>query len=342
MPELRHDPIQHRWVIIASERGHRPTDFPPEILPPGDPASCPLCPGNEAETPPEIMAFRDGTARDEPGWDVRVVPNKFPALAIEGELDRRANGHYDRVNGIGAHEVIVESPTHDLPLAAQPTAHIQLVLQAYRERLRDLMNDTRLRYILIFKNHGAAAGASLHHSHSQLIATPVTPRTVAMELQTAREHFHLKERCLFCDLTYQELAQGERIVFADEHFVTFCPYASRFAYEMTLLPRRHAHDFSESNDELLGHLARHLKQVLTRMNYALGDPAYNFVLHTAPNTRGKVTRQGYWGTLPDDWHWHLEILPRLTKVAGFEWGTGFYINPTPPEEAAAHLRNAPD
>ena len=289
-------------------------------------------------TPPEILVLRSSEDPSHLRWRVRVVPNKYPALQIEGELERRGHGHYDRLNGIGAHEVIIETPVHDLALADQPIDQLTLVLRAYRERLRDLERDHRFRYILIFKNEGANAGASLYHSHSQVIATPVTPRTVAMELAAARDHFALKERCIFCDLLDQETREGHRVVCADDDFVTYCPYASRFPYEMTLMPRRHAHDFALTDDGMLQRLARHMKNSLQRMHAALDHPPYNFLLHTAPNTRSNTMRPGYWSTLPLDWHWHFEILPRLTSVAGFEWGTGFYINPTAPEDAAEHLR----
>lgn len=338
MPELRHDPIQKRWVIIASERGHRPMDFAPQNVQPQSEASCPFCPGHESLTPNEILAFRAVGGPNGPGWGVRVVPNRFPALMIEGELGRAAVGQYDRINGIGAHEVIIETPEHHKSLAELSPAQIALVLRAYRDRLADLMKDMRFKYIVVFKNHGPAAGASLQHSHSQLIATPVTPRTVAIELSAARDHFRLKERCIFCDILAQEIETRKRIVAMGPHYVTICPYASRFPFEMMLLPRRHQHDFSTLPDEALNQLAHHLKDILLRMNKSLGNPSYNFLLHTSPNSRAGIQRAEYWKTLEADFHWHIEILPRLTNVAGFEWGTGFYINPTPPEEAATYMR----
>ena len=334
MSELRHDPVQKRWVIIASERGLRPTDFH-EAPPAHEAVESPFTAGNEHLTGHEIWRWH---APGSPDWAVRVVANKFPALTIEGTLDRRADGQYDAICGVGAHEVIIESPRVEDSLATMPASHVLGVMYAWRERLRDLCGDPRLRYVLIFKNHGRAAGASLRHPHSQLIATPVTPRTVAMELQSARDHFRLKERCLFCDIMRHELAEQHRIVFVDEHFLTLCPYASRFPFEMHVLPRAHHHDFRDNSDEALAALVRHLKVVLARMNRALGNPAYNLMLHTAPNPRAEHNRANYWATLAADWHWHIEILPRLKRVAGFEWGTGFYINPTPPEDAARVLR----
>ena len=337
MPELRHDPVQRRWVIIATERARRPSDFAIEREAPGN-GRCPFCYGNEGTTPPEIRAFRQRPLANSSGWKVRVVPNKFPALRIEGDLERAAVGQYDRMNGIGAHEVIIETPDHDKDLADLPLEDIAEVLRMYRERLVDLQGDPRFRYILIFRNRGATAGASLAHAHSQLIATPVTPRTVANELQAAREHYNLKERCIFCDILHQELDTHSRIVAVDEDYVTWCPYASRFPFEMTIAPRRHQHDFAATDDVGLARLARHLREVLQRMRRSLNDPPYNYLIHTAPAFRSQSRRVGYWNTIELDWHWHIEILPRLTKTAGFEWGSGFYINPTPPEDAARFLR----
>jgi len=336
--ELRHDPVQKRWVIVAGARGLRPNDFMAREPQADAPDSCPLCAGRESLTPPTIATYTLPGTPAPSGWHVRVVPNKFPALQVEGELSRHAEGHYDRMMGIGAHEVVIETPQHGVKLSELPVEHVALVLRAYRDRIVDLMKDTRLRYVLVFKNAGAAAGASLAHSHSQIMATPITPRTVAMELDSARAHYQVKERCIFCDILKQELAAGLRVVVVDQFFVTHCPYASRFPFEMHLHPRAHHHDFSSLNDDFLLKMAHHLVEVLRRMNKALDNPPYNFLLHTAPSTLGRTPRRQYWDTLDADWHWHIEILPRITKTAGFEWGTGFYINPTPPEEAARCLR----
>ncbi len=338
MPELRHDPIQKRWVIIASERGRRPDDFPrlTESFPAG---FCPFCEGNEAKTPPEITAVRcNGRGSNQPGWEVRVVPNKFPALRIEGGLDRKGLGAYDRMNGVGAHEVIIETPRHDLNMADASVEHLEKIIRVYRERLVDLLRDFRFKYILIFKNYGAAAGASLAHPHTQVIATPVTPLTLAEELTSAKEHYQDKERCLFCDLIQQELESGERLVVSGEHFIAMAPFASRFPFEIVLAPRAHHHSFAEISDDMIHHLALTLKEVLLRIKKCLSDPAYNFLIHTIPNVKARPKRSTYWDTIEVDFHWHIELIPRLTRIAGFEWGTGFYINPTAPEEAAKYLR----
>ncbi len=340
MPELRHDPIQRRWVIISTERARRPSDFNITAEEP-IPDFCPFCGGNEDKTPPEIFAFRDkGTEPNSPGWKVRVVPNKFAALRIEGDLDRRGVGIFDVMNGVGAHEVVIETPDHTVNMADMPVEDLELVVKAYKLRLNDLKKDPRFRYILIFKNYGEVAGASLSHPHTQLIATPVTPKIVAQELDSAKNHYMLKERCLFCDVIDQEISSGERLIFENGDFVAIAPYASRFPFEVFLAPTRHSHDFGDIQEDQIGALCESLKDVLAKLKVSLSDPPYNFMLHTAPNTEAGPRRPGYWGTLEFDFHWHIEIIPRLTKVAGFEWGTGFYINPTLPEDAARYLREA--
>ena len=342
MPELRYDPIRSRWVIISTERARRAHEYiRPREKPKVDVRSCPFCYGNEAKTPPEVFVIApEGRQPNTSGWEVRVVPNKYPALRIEGELKREGLGIFDLVNGIGAHEVIIESPQHDVSLADLSVHHIQKVLIAYRERIRDLRKDVRFRYILVFRNHGGEAGASLSHPHSQLIATPIIPPVVVGELNTAREHYIRKERCIFCDLLKQELMLGDRIVYEDENYVEWTPFASAFPFETWLFPKKHLHDFALLNDDELLELARVLKDMLLRIKTVLGDPPYNMVLHTAPSPHPRPGREYYWSTLQYDYHWHIVLIPRLTRIAGFEWGSGLYINPTPPEEAAKYLREA--
>jgi UDPglucose--hexose-1-phosphate uridylyltransferase len=329
MPELRRDPVTGRWVIIAPERRRRPDDFRVDRLAGLGREHCPFCAGHEDLTPPEICAYRpNGSARDTAGWDLRVVPNKFPALKVEGGLDREGDGIYDRMNGIGAHEVIIETPDHDRRLATMSEVEIERILHAYRDRILDLKQDRRLRYILVFKNHGAAAGATLEHAHSQLIALPVVPDFVREEIDGARQHFASKERCVFCDMLRQDLVDGRRIVQENADIVAIAPYASRLPFETWLLPRRHGARFEEAGRPEIEGLARLLKAVLRRIDRALESPPYNLIVHSAPFSEDTS----------DCFHWHVELMPKLTRVAGFEWGTGFYINPTPPEEAAKVLR----
>jgi UDPglucose--hexose-1-phosphate uridylyltransferase len=328
MPELRKDPIIGRWVIISTERGKRPSDFviEPEKKKGG---FCPFCAGNEDKTPPEVLAYRKpGTAPNTPGWWVRVVSNKYPALRVEGDLHRRGEGIFDLMNGVGAHEVIIETPEHDKDLVDLPVEHIMDVLWAYHDRIVDLKRDDRLKYILIFKNHGSAAGASLEHTHSQLIATPIIPKRVVEEMEGYERYYEYKERCIYCDIIRQETENRKRIVTENEAFVSWEPFAPRFPFETWILPKRHALRFEEPKKDDYLYFARILKETLQRLKKALSNPPYNFIIHNSPL---QDTEEG-------ELHWHMEIIPKLTKVAGFEWGSGFYINTTPPEDAAQFLR----
>ena len=329
MPELRKDPVVGRWVIISTERARRPSDFVPAPAGRGAGGSCAFCPGQEDRTPAEILALRPvESAPNSPGWTLRVIPNKFPALRIEGELEPSGEGLYDRMSGVGAHEVIIETPDHHQTLAGLGEARIAEVLGAYRERILDLEKDPRIQYVMVFKNHGEAAGASLEHPHSQLIATPIVPIMVEEELEGAERHFRLKKRCIWCDIIRQERRGGGRIILESDGFVALAPFAPRFPFETWILPAAHRAGFEETEATELRPLGRLLGEVLRRMGKVLGDPPYNYMLHSAPLRTAGL----------DHFHWHLEIIPKLTRVAGFEWGTGFFINPTPPEEAARYLR----
>ncbi|MEW5993650.1 MAG: galactose-1-phosphate uridylyltransferase [Candidatus Zixiibacteriota bacterium] len=329
MPELRKDPVIGRWVIIATDRARRPNSFAP-VTRSESPRLCPFCQGHEDSTPPEILAYRrPGTEPNKPGWTLRVFPNKYPALMVEGSLTREPHGLYDKMNGIGAHEVIIETEHHARDMVEMSDDEVRNVFWAYRERMMDLERDQRLQYIVVFKNHGEAAGASLEHSHSQLIATPIIPKRVIEELNGARRYFDFKERCVFCDIIYEELKDKERIVRDYDSFLAVQPFAPRFPFETWLLPKTHQSSYLEMSESDFTVLARSFKDILHRLKTALNDPPYNYALHTRP-----VSREHH-----EYYHWHFEIIPKLTKVAGFEWGSGFYINPTPPEEAAAYLRN---
>ena len=330
MPEFRKDPVTGRWVIIATDRSRRPADFSrQQVIPKGD-RFCPFCPGNEQKTPPEVLAYRQSGGLNEPGWTLRVVPNKFPALRVEGDFDRQGEGLYDKMNGIGAHEVIIEAPEHNVTLGEMPEKRAEDIFWAIRDRFLDLKKDLRMRYILAFKNHGEAAGATLEHSHSQLIALPVMPRRVQEELEGAKRYYDLKERCIFCDILRQEINTGSRVVLETEHFLAVCPYAARFPFEIWVLPRRHFSNFEDSDVPTFHNLGWVMPVLVREIDKVLERPAYNVMIHTAP-----LQEHG----LPY-YHWHMELIPKLTKVAGFEWGTGFYINPTPPEESAKFLREA--
>jgi UDPglucose--hexose-1-phosphate uridylyltransferase len=340
MPELRYDPLEHRWVIIATERAARPSDLADKTKY-NSVKVCPFCEGHETSTPPEIWAYRDPkTPPNSPGWDVRVVSNKFPALKIEAKGKRIGVGYYDMIEGAGAHEVIIETPEHELGLPDLPPSHIKWILLAYRERIKDLYKDPRFRYALVFKNHGQRAGASLAHPHSQLIATPIVPRNVFIKLDAARNHYETKERCLICDLIQQEISTGSRIIAKENGFVAIAPYASRFPFEVFIAPIEHNHNYADISNDDLEKFSHFFKDILFRIKKILSDPPYNFVLNTSPNTEAQPKRPDQWGTLKYDYHWHIDIIPRVVRIAGFEWGSGFYINPSVPEEAAKYLRES--
>lgn len=330
MPELRQDPITGTWVVIATERAKRPSDFRRPAEQRKGTEACPFCYGNEALTPPEIMAYRPSGERDTPGWTVRVVPNKFPALAIEEQpagVDL-GDGFYRRQAGYGAHEVIVESPAHESDLSTHSPDQLKAIVYALRDRFSDLRRDRNLRYIQIFKNHGASAGASLEHPHFQLIATPVIPSAVAKELDGSLRHYERTGDCIYCNLIQREYLDGERLVDSNGSFLAFCPYSSRSPFETWIVPREHQSDFDALSDAQADALARLLKETFARVLGSLNNPPFNLVLHTAPTD---LEASEYY-------HWHIEVVPRLTIFAGFELGTEVYINPTPPETAAQYLK----
>ncbi len=328
MPELRKDPVLGRWIIIAKERGKRPTDF---IInkPETKGGFCPLCPGNEKTTPAEVLGYGPADRKpNTPNWEVRVVPNKYPALVIEGDLQKEGEGLYDKMNGIGAHEVVIETPNHDETFANLPPSRLIKIFHAFRDRIHDLEKDPRFKYVMIFKNHGRAAGASLEHSHSQLVALPILPRMIVSELAGAKSYYRYKERCIYCDIIRQELNERKRLVCENEHFLVITPYAPRSPFEMWLLPKRHTSRYAHQSPEMFTALSEIFSEVMRRLDACIPNVPYNFVMHTSP-LRTKDLKY---------YHYHFEIMPKLTNIAGFEWGSGFYINPTPPEDAAKFLR----
>ncbi|NLO92390.1 MAG: galactose-1-phosphate uridylyltransferase [Elusimicrobia bacterium] len=329
MPELRKDPIMGRWVIVSTERNSRPSDYKfPADLGSDDTANCPFCPGNEHLTPPEILAYHPpGRKPNTRDWWVRVIPNKYPALRIESEPNRKGEGMYDRMGGFGAHEVIIESPAHNVQWGDMSEKSLRDVIWAFRDRTIELKKDTRIRYVLIFKNHGRAAGATLSHPHSQLIGLPMVPIRVQQEMIGAKNYYAYKERCVFCDIVSEELASGKRLIGSNEHFVSLAPYASRFPFETWIIPAQHSCHFETINEKEADSLASILKLSLKKISSHLGNPPFNMTIHSTPI--------GELGT--PHYHWHIEIMPKLTHVAGFESGSGFYINPMPPETAAELL-----
>ncbi len=336
MPELRKDPIIGRWVIISTERGKRPHDFKKVEEPAENPAECPFCAGREDSTPPEILALRSQGKPNGPGWQVRVIPSISPFLKRDAELWRKGIGLFDLIGARGSHEVVIETPQHIANMADLDSSQIEAVFSAYIQRTKELEKDEAIKYVLIFKNYGYKAGGSkIRHSRSQIIATPVNLKRVKEELEGARRYYDYHERCIFCDIIRQELEDGRRVVLEEDGIVAITPFAPRFPFEVWILPKKHRPDFSRIDEEEKKNLAAVLKKILTKLKSLLNDPPYNYVFHTAPFRR---EHKGYWTTIEDDYHWHIEIIPRLTQVAGFEWGTGFYICPVPSEEAAKYLR----
>lgn len=330
MPELRKDPILGAWVIIARERAKRPSDFarrPPEKRKGQE--TCPFCYGREDQTPPEVLAYRPAEGEpNTPGWSVRVVPNKFPALDPQEQLFSREVGPFTLLSGRGVHEVIIETPEHEASLVTYPREQLELVWRAIIERYQALARDPDLRYIQIFKNHGALAGASLEHPHFQLVATPLIPPLIQQELDASYRYYTARHRCIYCDVIELEERENQRTVEKNESFLIFCPYASRAPFEFWLLPRRHKSHFFLLTPSELRDLASILQEIMGRLVASLADPPFNLMLHTAPVDLEPT----------EYYHWHLEVVPRLTVWAGFELGTGVYINPTPPEVAAKFLQ----
>ena len=333
MSEVRRDIVTDTWVIIDTENDTIPK-MP--VRESGITKECPFCAGQESRTPNEILAIREGGAPNEPGWRVRVIPNINPILMIEGELEKSGVGVYDMVAGIGANEVIVETPQHITNFFELSEEQVRLVLGVYRQRIEDLHKDKRMRYILVFKNHGPLAGAStMTHTHSDLIALPATPVRVKQKLSGAQEYYSYKERCLFCDIIQQEIEMGDRLVFQSDSFVVIAPYASRFPFEILILPKRHCYTYKEINEREVGDLAHTLKRICKTVYDVLDDPPFNLILCDSPNLLPKAS---YWATIRSDFHWHIEITPRLYRTTGFELGTGFYINHMAPEKAAGIMR----
>ena len=334
MPEMRQDPTTKEWVIIATERAKRPHDFRkggPSPEKPAYKADCPFCPGNEHMTPPETLAYRKGGIPNGSGWWVRVVPNKYPALVSVGSLERKEEkGFFRKMDGVGLHEVVIGSPIHNQLFPLLDDYHVSETLLAYRERYLALRQDPRIKLIIIFKNHGISAGTSLEHTHSQIVATAVVPSNIRKKLVEAARHYDDYGCCVYCDLVEEERSFGKRIVLETEKFVVLHPFASRFPFETWIVPKIHQASFGDITPDESGEFARVLKTTLFKIYSKLNDPDYNYVIHTAP-----VKDEG-----EDYYHWHLQIIPRLTTTAGFEMGSGIYINVSFPEETASFLRDA--
>lgn len=327
MGELRRDPVVNRWVIIDTERAQREALFQMELCAPIPASECPFCPGREAQGDEVFALGKPGRGANQPGWWIRVIPDKYPILSREGTAARRSEGIFDLMNAVGVHEVVVETPEHHKGWPELDDPQVERILSIYRTRSLDLRKDDRLRQIVIVKNHGSAVSA-FQHPHSLLIALPTVPKELEEEIQGAAYHFRQTQRCIYCDVIEQEVQMGKRVIQYSARFVALAPFASRFPCEVWVLPTQHAADYVTIADDALLELARLLKAILGRLEELIQHFSCSIILHTAPLHQD----------VQAIYHWHLELLPKTTKVAGFEWGTGFFINPVPPEEAASRLR----
>ncbi|MGA3165708.1 MAG: galactose-1-phosphate uridylyltransferase [Terriglobia bacterium] len=327
MPELRHNILTREWVIIATERAKRPEDFVkkkkekkplPTFVP-----TCPFCPGNEKLTPPETYVVPGDS-----GWRVRVTPNKFPALSYQGELRRSIQGIQRTVTGVGIHEIIVDTPDHSKTTALLDDAQVEIIIQTYLNRFSFASRDPRIEQVTLFKNHGEAAGTSLEHTHSQMVAAPVITAQLRDRFINALTHFDEFGECIYCHVLDQELAGSTRIVYESEHFVAFVQFAALTPFSMLIMPRRHMACFSEIKDAEAVDLAHNLRRTLAKLYRGLDDPDFNYTIRTAPSEYVGVRYV----------HWYVSIIPRLTKMAGFELGSGMFINVSLPEENASFLR----
>ncbi len=323
MPELRKDPVTGTWVILSPERKIRPQFYLEER------ENCPFCEGNESMTPPEIYAIRDKHAEaNRPGWKLRVIPNKYPALRVEGDLNKRGEGFYDKMNGIGAHEVVIETPSHSKGMDELEDEQVSDIFLTFKRRILDLKRDIRFKYIQVFKNHKRMGGATIPHPHSQMVALPIIPARVKERLMRAEAHFKAKDRCLFCDIIHYEQEYHKRILVENSDYIVMSPFAPKLPFELVLYPKSHAASFEETGDSMMLSLAVVFRETISRINKSLEHPAYNLMLHNSSFDRD----------CKDYFHWHLELVPVITGTGGFELSTYSYINPTPPEEAIEILK----
>jgi UDPglucose--hexose-1-phosphate uridylyltransferase len=332
MPQLRQDVITGRWVAVATERARRPDSFTQaakEAVAAKD--VCPFCPGHESMTPPEVLSYRTPDSKpDGPGWWVRVVPNLYAAFRMEpdGQTGGDMRGWVQR-DARGACEVLISSPDHKASTPALPRKQVEEIVQSYLDRYRHHAQDARLEYVLILYNHGRPAGASLEHPHSQLYAIALLPPAIREEIAGAERFYKERGECVFCRVLERERQSGSRVVMENQHFTVFCPYAARTPFETWIVPRAHQASLPEMSDEQKAAFADALQSTLGSLLQGLNDPPFNYFIHSAP-LKGDYSRE---------YHWHLELIPKLSIAAGFELGTGMWINVVKPEESAAFLRD---
>ena len=329
MSHLRQNVITKDWVIFATERSKRPHEFarshddmPPEL--PIYKHNCPFCKGNENPSETEYLRIED-----ERGWRIRIIPNKYPALSPVGDRIRHSEGIHRSITGVGYHEVLIEHPDHNATIAFMEISDVINILKAYRQRYNIIRLDQRIESIIIFKNHGEGAGTSLEHPHSQITATPVVPSQIRYRMIEAASYFDDVGECLFCYTLRDELRSKERIVLETEYFVAFIPYAALSPFHLWVFPRNHTSSFGEINEAEIADLAYTLKTVLAKLFYGLNNPACNYTIRSLPTD----------GRQSDYFHWYLAIVPRVSQTAGFELGSGMYINTAMPEDSAKFLRD---
>jgi len=325
MAELRREPITRMWVVVTNDHPKGPEDylpFKPPYRPQEPEGPCPFCPGNEGMTPPETFPLN----RHEGEWSVRVIPNKFPFFHIEGDYNRRPEGMYDLMEAIGAHEIVVEAPEHHQGLATMEPKQVEKILLAYRERLIDLERDPRFQQFLILKNY---PGIFNRHPHSHIMAMPVIPKRIDEEISGTLDYYQRKERCIFCDILREEISKKKRVILETVHFLIFSPFASRYPFEAWIVPKAHRPDFHRIGEEEMTDLSIGIQSLFHCFFKLLSDPPYSLTFHMSP-VRNRFHRPEY--------HWHIETRLRIGLREGFEWGTGFFVNPTPPEDAANFLR----
>jgi UDPglucose--hexose-1-phosphate uridylyltransferase len=327
--EIRQDLTTKEWVIIATERRKRPSDFVHKLTKEDKPvfsSSCPFCPGNEGETPTATFSQADSTGP----WQTRVFANKFPAVTPEGSLARRVDqGCFLSMDATGFHEVIVETPVHNKTLALMDDTEVEAVLDAYHERYNFMAGTSQVKSIIIFKNHGVSAGTSLEHPHSQLVATAVVPRHIRTQYEVAISYYDDYGRCLYSDLTANELKAGARIIMETSRFVVFHPFASHRPFETWIMPRANQASFREVTKKDLRQLAPVLRKTLLKIYRGLENPDFNLVIDSSPVGEEQA----------DFYQWHIRIIPRVSEAAGFEIGSGIFINTALPEETASYMRD---
>ena len=337
MSELRYDPIRMQWVLISPERGDNPQYFyindKQFAL---DQADCPFCPGHEKLTAKELYRVADPQNPD--AWAARVVPNNVPVLKVEELLKRTGHGMYDHITGMGAHEVIIDTPRHKLGLSDYSDDIFFNIFTAAIARIKDLQNDNRIRYINVFKNHGYGAGAFMEHPHTQIVGLPVITKYIKQELLASKNYYLLKERCLYCDIINQEMFENQRVVAENLDFVAFVPYAAPAAFEVQIMPKRHNHDVTAMTNNELKSFAAITAKVFHQYDVILGNPSVNFSLYTAPPSTPRPEYPNYWQSIKYDYHWHLSVVPRITRVGGLDIGCGILVNPVLPEKSALLLR----